>query len=68
MTGKLSLKQGEKLVKLARKSAEYSLASGIGLGDDCMGPRPHRGRSPARRTHTARPPRTRARDDSSPRA
>ena len=35
MTGKLSLKQGEKLVKLARKSAEYSVASGIRLGETC---------------------------------
>jgi len=35
MTGKLSLKQGEKLVRLARKSAEYSVASGIGLGETC---------------------------------
>ncbi len=35
MTGKLSLKQGEKLVKLARKSAEYAVASGIRLGETC---------------------------------
>lgn len=35
MPGRLSLKQGEELVKLARKSVNYALASGRGLREMC---------------------------------
>jgi len=35
MSEKLSLKQGKQLVQLARKSIEYSLASGFRLGEAC---------------------------------
>ncbi|MFA4855096.1 MAG: TIGR00296 family protein [archaeon] len=35
MPGRLSLKQGEELVKLARKSVNYTLASGRGLREMC---------------------------------